>query len=605
MLNLQEAPPDIIAESKDPAILDDLTKTPIVEIGQQPASGIIDTAMSSLGTIDILDDTYYEYIVTLHDQSDLGNFYDEMEHAGSRDGLVPERVVDVAKRREISRNTHYYLTHAEAELLRNDPRVIAVELPVADRGGIVRPMAPFVYSANWDKSANNTATSLDWGPLRVFLGQTVAGWGSDGTILTSGDLRLTAGGKNVDVVIVDGLILPDHPEYAVNPDGTGGTRVVQYNWFGGAGTYNYNTGSAGNRNHGMHVAGIACGNTMGMARDSNIYNIGPYGENGVATEQIFDYIRTWHNAKQINPVTGRKNPTITNNSYGVYNFDRLDTAPLTRVDYRGVAYTPTAPATSITVAQALTLGVLVLYASGTIPVALYQVRNPSFDADITDAINDGILVVGAAGNWYNLKNDVTTGVDYNNAFYRAAAGTVRNQNQGISPACAGSVTDGAISVMNIDATVIEYKADTSCSGPRNQVAAPGTNIFSSHFDSGVADPRNAAYWLAKLDGTSMASPLVCGALACMLEQYPWVLQTNAITYLNTYSTSNQIIETGSATDMYAFKNLRLAPNKYLFFNKERPDSGPAFPHTNYWIRPSSGVTWPRRGRRSTQPQAYA
>ena len=604
IIKLDEAPPEVIAESHDPTILDNLTKTPISEIGQLAATGIIDPTMTSLQVIDLNDTTKREYIVTLHDRSDLGNFYDEMEHSGSRYGYTPERVVDVAARREISRNTHYWLTNAEAEQLKQDERVMAVDLTIAERGAIVRPMAPFVYSANWDKSSTNTATSLDWGPFRIYRGSTVAGWGSDGTALTSGDLRLTAGGKNVDVVIVDGLVLPNHPEYAVNPDGTGGTRVVQYNWFGNSGSYNYNTGTAANRNHGMHVAGIACGNTMGMARDSNIYNIGPYGENGVGTEQIFDYIRTWHNAKTINPVTGRKNPTITNNSYGIFNFDRLDTAPLTRVDYRGLAYTPTAPATSIDPAQALAIGVLVLY-SGTIPVALYQVRLPSFDADVTDAIADGILVVGAAGNWYNLKNDVTSGVDYNNAFYRAAAGTIRNQNQGVSPACAGSVTAGAISVMNIDATVTEQKADTSCSGPRNQVSAPGTNIFSAHFDSGVADPRNGAYWLAKLTGTSMASPLVCGGLACMLEQYPWVLQGNAITYLNTYSTSNQIVFSGSDTDMYAFRAGRGAPNKYHFFKKERPDTGAAYPHTNYWIRPSSGVTWPRRGRRFTQPQPYA
>ena len=37
--------------------------------------------------------------------------------------------------------------------------------------------------------------------------------------------------KDVDAVIVDGHVNPDHPEFAVNVDGTGGSRVNQFNWF--------------------------------------------------------------------------------------------------------------------------------------------------------------------------------------------------------------------------------------------------------------------------------------------------------------------------------------------------------------------------------------
>ena len=113
-------------------------------------------------------------------------------------------------------------------------------------------------------------------------------WGSDSstTELSNKTLVTTASGKNVDVVIVDGHVNPDHPEFAVNVDGTGGSRVNQFNWFQYSSalgyttdaTYTYSTSGAGtfyrpNTNHGTHVAGTACGNTQGWARDANIYNM--------------------------------------------------------------------------------------------------------------------------------------------------------------------------------------------------------------------------------------------------------------------------------------------------------------------------------------------
>ena len=55
----------------------------------------------------------------------------------------------------------------------------------------------------------------------------------------------------MDVVIVDAHINPDHPEFAVNSDGTGGSRVNQFNWFQynsvlgySNGTYTYSSSGA-------------------------------------------------------------------------------------------------------------------------------------------------------------------------------------------------------------------------------------------------------------------------------------------------------------------------------------------------------------------------
>ena len=52
---------------------------------------------------------------------------------------------------------------------------------------------------------------------------------------------------------------------------------------------------------------------------------------------IFDYIRAFHLNKPINPATGKRNPTITNHSWG-YSYGFLGNIPLsdvTSVTFRG------------------------------------------------------------------------------------------------------------------------------------------------------------------------------------------------------------------------------------------------------------------------------
>ena len=56
-------------------------------------------------------------------------------------------------------------------------------------------------------------------------------WGSDSTDEILTNYSYNSSGKNVDVVIVDAHINPDHPEFAVNTDGSGGSRVNQFNCF--------------------------------------------------------------------------------------------------------------------------------------------------------------------------------------------------------------------------------------------------------------------------------------------------------------------------------------------------------------------------------------
>lgn len=559
-----------------------------------------------------------EYVVTLKNREDLGDFYVEMESARGCD-CIPEREVEITNRRPLSRNTHFMLTDEEVERLSQDPRVLAIENPNIYRMS-VRP--EYLVDGNFNKSNSiDTATHKNWAHYRCVNGETVLNWGNDGNPNLTETANITATGKHVDVIIIDGHIDPAHPEYAVNQDGSGGSRVVQFDWFtlnnlvsgvfddDGAGLltgpYQYapyvdpsypidrNENGISDRtednNHGAHVAGTVAGNTYGWAKDANIYNISPLptNQNNLDGLAMWDYIRAFHASKPVNSATGRRNPTICNGSYGSAltfpaTFSNGDvTGPITRAVYRGVD-TGVQP-TGLSLGQLQANGFRTTTTITTVPYF-----SGSIIADIEDAIEDGIIVVGAAGNSY--WNIAGVGEqDYANIYYATYNGT--NYFWYTSRGSAPAATQGAICVGAASNVVNEQKAFFSNCGPRVDIYAPGQSILSSLNDGSITDPRDINYFLSKFQGTSMASPQVCGVLACALEIYPNMTPAQALEYLIEYATNNQMFDSGGG--IMDSQSLQGAPNRYLFFKKERLDDGNVFPKKNYYIRPTRGCVYPR------------
>jgi hypothetical protein len=544
-----------------------------------------------------------EYIVTLKNYDDIFDFYEDIESPGGN-LYIPDRSVECCQRRMNSRNTHYLLTDEEADTVRNDPRVLAVERKPEDIGIVpirfveedIDPL--FTQSSDtWNKSSSNTSTHKNWALLRCVEGLQRANWGSDGPVnqrSQSGTIQARAEGRNVDVVIVDGMINPAHPEYSVNADGTGGTRVVQYNWFQhnlGQASNNYvytpyvdasDANRTADNNHGAHCAGTVAGNTQGWARSANIYNINPYSTdvNGTSATLLIDYIRAFHNGKSINPVTGRRNPTICNHSWGYGS--ALAIANISGITFRGA--TVSGPFTE---AQVRSYGIWTRNIDGTI-YAIRPARVAAVDADMVDAFNDGIIMVGAAGNDYT-KIDVVGGADYNNSF--TWSGFFVPYHRGSTPGAA----DGCICVGAVSALVAESKSDFSNTGPRVDIQAPGQNIMSS-FNStgsfgGTTDPRNSSFFIGKISGTSMASPQVCGVLATALEVYPNMTPAEAREYIRHYAKLGQMTDTGG--DVTDYTSLQGADNRYLFYYKERADSGQLSPKNDVRIRGQTDRVFPR------------
>jgi hypothetical protein len=522
-----------------------------------------------------------EYIVTLHKREDLESFYDDMETPGGN-LYIPNRTVPVKHRRSISRSTHYMLTDQEADQIKHDPRVLTVELTLEEMGIEVTPFWIESSENGWDKSYNLSSQMRNWGLLRCSEGVSRPNWGFNGTEAVAGEVHATSSGKHVDVVIVDGIINPAHPEFAKNPDGTGGTRVNQYNWF----SHNQEIGRGPNSNyiygpyngkygsyHGHHVAGTAAGNSQGWARDANIYNINPYGRDDPNNTQFFiDYIRAWHASKPINPETGRRNPTITNHSYG--SSIEIDRNSIEYIQYRGNRYY-----SPFTTEQLELFGF-----RGDRPKIYFSIQT-SLAEDYKDAIADGIIVVGAAGN-DTVRISTIGSEDYDN-FVMTNNGVSWYYARGASTAA-----ENAICVGSAGEYVGDYKSSFSNSGPRIDIYAPGSTIMSSFDSSGRApDYRNSTYRIDKIGGTSMASPQVAGVLACLAEQWPSMTQADAIEYLKKYGTMDQM---ASSSQIGTGRDLKGSDNRYLKYVSQRPQTGELFPKLNQGLPPSTGIMWPRQ-----------
>jgi len=543
--------------------------------------------------------TLKEYVITVRDWNDVDPIYDQME-AVSGSKYIPDRRVEVVKEKPISRSTHYLMTDEEAQVLKQDPRILDVDIPTYQKPGVKLLPCFEQYSNRWDKSFPGNVADKNWALPRCTIGH-VARWGSNGTPSTTTTVNVRAEGRNVDVIVADGHVDVNHPELVTTvPEGT--PRVTLFNWLslnpqvigGAAGTYSYAGGTADNNNHGQHVAGTIAGNTLGWARSANIYNISPYGDSPIPQGYLYDYIRVWHKRKAINPITGFKNPTIVNMSYGLFVYPLIST--IFSITYRGLTSNPLGSSSAL---QARGATGISTSTSGTF--LSFGIRDLAADTDIQDAIAEGIVFVGAAGN----ANDTivnSSSPDFENYLVSSSIGT-QYYMKGSTP---GS-TPNVICVGAVDATATERKASFSATGSRIDIFAPGTYIMSSirtknTYNEGLSTEVSyslldslSGYYYEKYNGTSMASPQVCGALACEMENYPTMNQTMARTYItNRLIETNALNSTGSGQTDYTFTNgLRGAPNNYLKHRNQRNASGAVHPNSSNWLRPTSGLTYPR------------
>jgi len=415
-------------------------------------------------------------------------------------------------------------------------------------------------------------------------------------------------GRHVDVVIVDDPVSYDSGEWE-SPSAPGQSRFVQYQWFNElnsfvgsidddgqvlpTGTITYETNANTPQYHGIHVTGTACGQHYGWANEANIYNIAvtdawTSGQQ-VSALLIFDYLRAFHLNKAINPETGFRNPTVTNHSYGgVVNMttpsETLQFGDLTEVFYQGTVYNAGNPGPSGWTEAGVEADFGVRFG-----LSEYPSWSSAVAADVQDAIEDGVVVIGAAGNDNLLMAEVDD-LNWNNILNVNNGNQVFYYSRGAWP---NSPDSGAITVGALSKRADLRRSTYTNFGPAVDVFAPGDNILSAYGNTGGLNDSKypAGNYFYPIQGTSMASPQVCGVISCLATGKERFTQADALGYLNQFSIYGDMTfdVAGGGLDDNSCRQGSL--NKYLHIENPRPVAG--FIQKQKGNRTATGMTFPR------------
>ena len=553
------------------------------------------------------------YVVTLHNKEDLEGFYDDMKDNGFRLNL----------KRPISRNTHYWMTDEQAEELKEDPRVWDVDLRPEDKGIYPKKCAtskdevfPRILEGTfWKGGGINTATDLSWGlshtadSVGVHRGK--GQFGSTGGNYNQHPAQVVSDmyegawgdGRHVDIVVCDDPVSSGCAEWM----GFQETRFVPYQWFNElntevasidddgqtlpTGSVTYHTNATNPEYHGTHVAGTCAGQYHGLANEANIYALQILGTmpSGQTLQPLllYDYLRAFHRKKPINPVTGYKNPTISNHSWGYSTETSLEAefptgiaiGNVVEVNYQGVQYNSSNPNASGWTMAGLETDFGIAPTKWSIPVSLTSVN-----ADVEDAIEDGIVIICAAGN-DNFHVVPQGDANYNNfvIFQGYNSNAPVYFNRGMSPAAAPN----AIMVGSLGSDAAFKRSSFTNFGPRIDVFAPGSNILSAWGDpavitgnlagAGLVDSKypGGGNWMYPISGTSMASPLIASvaAMVASARRTDRFSNDDLRAYLNNNSIFGDMtfdVSGGQFDDNSCRKD---SPNKYLVTTNPRKSNG--------------------------------
>ena len=507
-----------------------------------------------------------EYVVTLNKGVDYAQFNQEMI-ASTGAGNIPDRTVDVADARALStRNTHYALTDAEAESLRNDNRVTDVQLRPQDRDDIEIGYDA-VQTANFNKSTSDSGDYRDWGKITHSFKENKYGTSTS----LGGDFSrpYSMDGTGVDVVIQDSGLQVDHPEFF---DANGNSRMQLIDWYAASGV----TGSQSTNHyrdydgHGTHCGGTATGLNFGWASNARVYSVkvsgleGSGDSGGISISNCFDVIKGWHQNKPVDPKTGYKRPTIVNASWGYSGSIGSSFSNISSYVYRGANYnSSTAGWSSSTTYHRDTYGFYPYYRSFSYR---YPVRIASVDADVEDCVDAGVHICIAAGN-NSFKIADSTDPDYDNVIFWTSGNNY--YHRGSSPFDTGAIIVGSTDMTPQNATT-ERKTSFSCTGPGVDIFSAGENIISACSTTtrfgNTQYFGNSSFKQTNISGTSMASPQVCGVGAIYLQADPSLtpaqlkskLQNDALAVLKDESNDANY---GDTTDICGGYN-RMLYNRY-------------------------------------------
>jgi len=501
-----------------------------------------------------------EYIIVVKDSTVWEtSLWDELTKDGLGDDFIPTRGVTVINERPFNTKlAHFSLTAEEAAEIAKDDRIESIELNPELNDEIEFGFSGLRGVRTYNRELFNTADNhTNWGLARCI---SETNQFNNATVEVAQQYPFNLDGTGVDLIVVDSGVEENHPEFAVNADGTGGSRVVDFDWstlnVPGCPTGPSIGGYLGDSDgHGTNCASIAAGNTQGWASGAAIYSLRIFSGNDItsgtflnviSTNIVWDIIKAFHDKKIAD---GNTRPTICTNSWGF----RTSYNNITSITYRGVTTSATSRDTS----------------KGMINFQ-HGVMVNSQSVSVANASSTGVIMVGAAGNYFH-KSDVNGGLDYDNFYTSSTSGNVF-YHKGSSPTNADEMICVGATASNDN---FDTKVNFSETGPRVDIYAPGDGIMGgyankSYNTAAVQDPRDSLYFLNKVSGTSQATPQVAGVMCLLAQADPTITKTQMLDLLNKYALVD-VMDTGvNDTDYTNVTGLQGGPNVFL----QNPFSSP-------------------------------
>jgi len=523
--------------------------------------------------------------------------------------------------------------------------------------------------------SNPTAAELDrtnWGTKRVAISTNGDFWTTSTSNYAplNSDLTYDMDGKHVDIIIHDSGVLQYHPEfldengqsrvrdivldgpYYIDPtyfdnngytytkaDGRIGIHTVNaHNWwnnpafrsveFSAVGTVSVSSGytevralgdkldgsSSLTSGHGTACAGLSAGKNFGNAFKANIWNMSgisePSGMN-ISIEQNYDLMKIFHKHKKINPITGKKNPTIVNGSWGYQAaFEASDTV---NYKFRGSTGSFTGNDSVTDQVTAMKEG-LSNQVQGAYKSWSSSSRSSSTDTAAKEMMDEGVIYVAAAGN-NNQRLGIGTADpdrlnymedDYFNAGDPRAEfpgnATPCNHRDWMNPQgigfdattdpnfhpviCTGAMDDSLYSIINR----LESKASYSNNGPGIDVWAPadetlsaGTNGVTAYEDFQRYDDNR--FYDCRFNGTSAAAPVATGVIALYLQSNPTATSRQVKDWLRNHGSKVIINYQDSQTDdtqtnYWTFSYSLRGAEKRILFNPFTNNTTPSIEGLN-------------------------
>lgn len=607
------------------------------------------------------------YNIVLRDGCDQNHFLTE----GDGKGL---EVVDGLS--EIKGLILLNLTHNEAIRLADSDDIVAIEIDLPVVASSLYPPTtplksltvdlvadlnyPFPYTEFVGKFASHFFHYMSDIPLRGAGNTAPLGYfASEDSRSTNEVVTQNYAGHYVDIVAVEAGT-PDsgldgyenHPDW--DDEAGDATRFVKMDWntyAGGPGGISANSNIQATNNteylddHAIGVLSVAGGKYCGWAKVSSLRVIYINVDSNAA---VYNAILAWHNSKPINPVTGKKNATIVNNSWAstqafsaAIPVDAISS--IQAYDTANNAVTISRPGSS------WGTDLTPFYNNSIMPRILrdpetniygwyitrdpYQVTSSTFSSILT-AFNEagGIYFVKSAGN------NTAVGVKANDPRWNTRCFTSGSFSYLVLGNSGGTVTitknpNGSSNVPNFYPLRVFYESVPdmfnigamqhstanplpdaySARGPMIDVFGAGAYTWAAvpqqvYSGGPVAPPGWPGGWFS---GTSCASPVIAGMAALMIDHffvqrgvYPTVAQlknlviSNAVSRVQSQSLANETFYSNSPPFSYtdAAATVRSRTPSRLRFNTTEPY---AILSGFFWngglSLPDLGTTPPRQG----------